>query len=352
MTFSTGHALIIGVGQYQHMSKYNVPIAARDAAAVAETLKNPAICGYPEGNVTLLTDQAATRAAILSTLDVLSTHLDAESTLFLFFVGHGVYGTDGNYHLTTHDSQLQGSRIVPDTGVSETELLEHLRQIKTKRMLLVINACHSGNLSPSFDIGDDTLDSQPPPTKLADALLSTGEGRITITACRPEQKSWIGSGNLSIFTKAVVDGLKGGTPNNRGYISAFGLYEHVYHESKDAAEEIGQEQEPELTVLKGVGPFPVALYRGASQVGAFDAEETLPAETAVREVSPEKSQRAYKRYTATLTGDGAIAQGDGAKAVGAGGRLLDISGKVSGNVIFGDNVRYVGENKGSVKDEE
>ncbi len=352
MTFSSGHALIIGVGQYQHMSKYNVPIAASDALAVAETLKNPSICGYPEGNVTLLTDQAATRAAILSTLDVLSASLDAKSTLFLFYVAHGVYGTDGNYYLTTHDSQLSGCRLVPETGISESELLGSLRQIQTKRMLLVINACHSGNLSPSFDIDDEGLESLPPPTKLADAVLSTGEGRITITACRPEQKSWIGSGSLSIFTKALVDGLKGGAPNNRGYISAFGLYEYVYHESKDAAEEIGQAQEPELTVLKGVGPFPVALYRGASQTGAFEAEESLPDETAVREVSPEKSQRAYKRYTATLIGGGAIAQGDGAKAVGAGGRLLEISGKVSGNVIFGDNVRYVGENKGSVKDEE
>ncbi len=343
MTFSSGHALIVGVGRYQYMSKYNVPIAASDAAAIAETLKNPSICGYPEGNVTLLTDQAATRAAILSTLDVLSAHLDAESTLFLFFVGHGVYGTDGNYYLTTHDSRLQAGRVQPETGISESELLACLRQIKTKRMLLVINACHSGNLSPSFDIGDDELDSQSPPQKLAEALLSTGEGRITITACRPEQKSWIGSGSLSIFSKAVVDGLKGGAPNNRGYISAFGLYEHVYFEAKEAAGEIGQEQEPELTVLKGVGPFPVALYRGASQTGAFDAEESLPAGTAVREVSPEKSQRAYKRYSAALTGDGAIAQGDGAKAVGAGGIMIEgdinISGDVNRNIVIGNNNR-------------
>jgi hypothetical protein len=343
MTFSNGHALIIGVGQYQHMSKYNVPIAARDAAAVAETLQNPSICGYPAGQVILLTDQDATRAAILSALEILSARMDAESTLFLFFVGHGVYGTDGNYYLTTHDSQLQGKQVAAGTGVSDAELLEKLRQIKAKRMLLVINACHSGALSPSFDIGDEELDSQAPPQKLADAVLSTGEGRITITACRPEQKSWIGGGSLSIFTKAVVDGLNGGAPNNRGYISAFGLYEHVYHESREAAEEIGQEQEPELTVLKGVGPFPVALYRCASQTGAFDAEESLPADTAVRQVSPEKSQRVYQLYKATLAGDGAIAQGDGAKAVGAGGTLIEggvnVSGDVSGNIVIGNNNR-------------
>jgi hypothetical protein len=352
MSFTNGYALVIGVGKYQYMSNYNVPIAAKDAAAVAETLQTPAICGYPADQVILLTDQAATRAALLSALETLAAKMDADSTLFLFFVGHGVYGSDGNYYLTTHDSQLQGKQVLAGTGVSDAELLDKLRQIKAKRMLLVINACHSGELSPSFDIGNESLDSQPPPQKLAEAVLSTGEGRITITACRPEQKSWIGPGNLSIFTRAVVEGLKGGAPNNRGYISAFGLYEHVYYEAKEGAEELGQEQEPELTVLKGIGPFPVALYRGASQPGTFDVDESLPGEAAVRQVSPEKSQRVYQRYTATLTGDGAIAQGDGAKAVGKGGKLLDISGKVGGHVIFGDGVRFVGDNKGTVKDEE
>ena len=238
---------------------------------------------------------------------------------------------------------MQGKQVLAGTGVSDAELLDKLRQIKARRMLLVINACHSGELSPNLDIGDESLDSQPPPQKLADAVLSTGEGRITITACRPEQKSWIGGGSLSIFTKAVVDGLKGGAPNNRGYISAFGLYEHVYYEAKEGAEELGQEQEPELTVLKGIGPFPVALYRGASQLGTFDVDESLPQETAVRQVSPEKSQRVYQRYTATLTGDGAIAQGDGAKAVGKGGILIDgninVSGDVSGNFVIGNNNR-------------
>ena len=43
MSFTNGYALVIGVGKYQHMSKYNVPIAAKDAAAVAETLKTPTI---------------------------------------------------------------------------------------------------------------------------------------------------------------------------------------------------------------------------------------------------------------------------------------------------------------------
>lgn len=341
MPFPTGHALIIGVGEYQYMSRHNVPVAARDAEAVRAVLQNPSLCGYPSTQVTLLTNAAATRAAILSALDGLAARLDESSTLFLFFVGHGVYGTDGNYYLTTHDTILDGKQVKAGTGVSENELIQKLKNIRAKRLLMIINACHSGQLSPSFDVENDAFSSEAPPQKLAEAALSTGEGRITITACRPEQKSWIGRDKLSIFSGAVVSGLKGdGLPNRNGYISAYGLYEHVYFSAKDAAEELGEIQEPELTVLKGVGPFPVALYHGATKPGDFDISEPVPANTAVREVKVGTSQRTFNAY---LDGGGAIAQGDGAVAVGT--RSVHIGGNSNGNVIItGDHNQVKGGN--------
>jgi hypothetical protein len=332
MTFTSGYALIIGVGKYQFIGQHNVPIAAADAESVCAVLEDPARCCYLTTQVTRLTNEFATRQAILTELDTLAKTLNTDCTLFFFFVGHGIYGVDGNYYLTTHDTRLLGGQVVAGTGISEIDLLDKLRQIKAKRMLLVINSCHSGELSPNFDLGD-SFNSEPPPQKLTDALLSTGEGRITITACRSGQSSWIGGGNLSIFTDALVRGLKGEAPNNHGYISAFGLYEYLFHEAKEAAEKLGQIQEPELTVIKGVGPFPVALYHGAGEPGSFNVTEPAPTQTALREVSPEKSQRSFKRYSAVLNGDGAIAQGIGAIAVGKGGIYI---GGNAGDVNAGE----------------
>ena len=337
MSFTSGHALIIGIGQYQYLPKLAVPIAARDAVAVGATLRDPARCAYPPAQVTLLNDGAATRQALLDALDALAARLKPEETLFLFFVGHGAYGTDGNYYLMTHDSRLQDKQVIAGTGVSEAELLGKLRALRAKRMLLVVNSCHSGELSPNFgpeDTEEAAFEGEPPPAKLSEALLATGEGRITITACRPGQKSWIGSGDLSLFSQALVDGLQGAAPNSHGYVSAFGLYEYLYFEAKEAAAALGKEQEPELTVIKGIGPFPVALYNGANQPGDFDASASVPDGTAVRQISAEKSQRSYNQYQATLNGDGAIAQGPGAKAVGKGGILIE--GDVHGNITLGD----------------
>lgn len=298
------------------MDRHDVPIAATDAEAVAAALKDPAVCGYPSEQVTLLTDAAATREAVLSALAGLSARLTAESTLLVFYVGHGVYGTEGTYNLSTHDSELKGARLKEGTGVSDAELIAALRAIKAARVLLLFNSCHSGELAPSFAPGE-SLDVAAPPEEVRTALLSTGEGRITITACQSDQLSWAGRGALSIFTQAVVSGFRGGAPNNNGYISAFGLYEYVYFAAREAAAALNKVQESVLTVIKGVGPFPVALFRGASEPGAFNAAEPAPAETAVHEVSAETSRRMGGRYkinTVTIGGsvtDSIVFSGDG-----------------------------------------
>lgn len=54
MAFSQGHALIIGVGKYQHIFNADVPIALDDAKAVArvEILIEGPLMGYVIGSGT------------------------------------------------------------------------------------------------------------------------------------------------------------------------------------------------------------------------------------------------------------------------------------------------------------
>jgi hypothetical protein len=285
--FSQGHALLIGVGSYTYKPQLNIPISVADAKKVAETLQNPQICGYPEKQITTLHDETATRESVLTSLSALAESANPSDTVFFFYCGHGDYGLDGLYYLTTSDTQVESHKVVPGTGVAEQELIEKIRAIRAKGILMVFNACHSGEISPALG-GEgevETLGSVQPPARLTNELLASGRGKIIISACRPDQLSYIGKGALSIFSQAVVDGLsgKGGVPNNSGYISAYGLYTHIYDQVFNRAKDIGHIQEPELTVLQGVGPFPVALYSGGESLGVFDPElETLPPETRPR----------------------------------------------------------------------
>jgi hypothetical protein len=314
MAFSQGHALTIGVGSYAHAPGRNVPGTAVDAHAVASTVQNPAFCGYPASQITLLCDADASRDHILAGLAAL-TETSPDDTVLLFYSGHGEFASDGSYVLSTHDTQWHGERVRSGSGIGHIELLKYLQAIPAQRVLLVFNACHAGLLSP-------TLGNQPPrpghplPSQTAQALLATGSGRIIISACRENQYSFVGLGEQTLFGQALAEGLRGGGEvfNRNGYISAFDLYTHLYYALEDAVprdvpqhirDRYGSRQEPELTVLKGVGPFAVALYRGATSADPFPADHALPDDVTIRELSESRSRRALESILGT-----AIVQGD------------------------------------------
>lgn len=326
MSFSQGHALIIGVGRYPLITGADVPIAVDDARAVEQVIKDSRFCGYPETQVEFLSDERATHAGILAALDRLAQRSSERDTALVFYCGHGARGTDGNFYLVSYDAEARAGRVVPGSGVNEAELLEKLRSLKTQRSLLIFNTCYSGNISPTLGPGELEVETSSLSEDTSAGLLGTGSGRIIITASRETQKSYIGTGKLSIFTQALVDGLHGrGVGNHAGYISAYNLYETIYW----SVTEKTQNQEPELTVLKGIGPFAVALYKGASTPGRFDESLPVPETPAVHQVKHEKAQRSYNQILQIH--DGAAATGLGAKAVGKDGILIE--GNVSGDVI-------------------
>ncbi|HEX2514823.1 MAG TPA: choice-of-anchor D domain-containing protein [Chloroflexota bacterium] len=305
MAFTRGHALLIGVGTYRHDPPMDVPVTVRDAKAVAGVLADPRSCGYPTEQVELLHDAGATRDGVLAALDAFAGRTAVEDTAVVFYCGHGAFGDDGQYHLTTHDTQFVGKRkrVASGTGVSQQELLARVKALPVRRALLVFNACHSGAVSPTLSPTPAVPEAEPEalaaaslPTAAAEALLGTGEGRVIVTACREDQVSFIGGGPLTVFTQALVDSLRGqGVPNRGGLISAFDLYTAVYESVSEAVRtRYGREQEPELTVQKGVGPMAVALYGGAEAPGAFDAPAEPAQGPGVRTVTPERAGRQFR----------------------------------------------------------
>ncbi|NJO07291.1 MAG: caspase family protein [Chloroflexaceae bacterium] len=356
-TFPHGHALLIGIGTYAYERHMNLPTTAADAEALAAVLRDPHYCGYPPGQVTLCTHLSATREDVLNSLDELAKRVQPGDTVLLFYSGHGDYGSDGTYYLTTHDTKVEQRKVVPGTGVSQQELLERLRKIQAKCMLLLFNACHSGNISPVLGPADtpETL-GVPVPEQTASALLATGSGRIIITACREQQVSYVGWGQQTFFTLALLAALRGEDIYSRaGYISAFDLYTALYENvTRTVEREVSAaqrqrygngRQEPELTVLKGVGPFAVALYQGSSVgSGVLGGGSSLPNLPTVRQVDAADAQRAYNqiqsgRDTNIAGRDNIITNigGDQINAQESQGFINRPSGPVSQH--FGDRVR-------------
>lgn len=344
MAFDKGYALLIGVGTYMNAPELNVPVTTADADLVALVLGDPQFCGYPNNQVTLLRDGQATRAGILQALDSLAAHATKDDTVVLFYSGHGHYGEDGAYYLTTNDMQLTATRKVADgTAVRQEELLSRIQKLQAERVLLIFNACHSGEISPTLAADAQPFTGAPLPAPTAAALLSTGSGRVIITACRENQFAYLGDGANTIFVQALADGLRGqGVSSQRGFISVFDLYTQLYFAVTETVQSTipvatrqrySLTQEPELTVLKGVGPFAVALYQGArATLGDFSAPGQPGAGTAVREVSQADSR-------AMLDKLGNIQQTQtGGINFGVGNSIGQMGDVVAGDKIGGDKV--------------
>jgi hypothetical protein len=350
MAFDKGHALLIGVGTYANAPQLNVPVTTADAEQVAMVLADSRFCGYPAGQVTLLRDGQATRAGILQALENLAARAAKDDTVLLFYSGHGHYGEDGTYYLTTTDMQLTTNGKVADkTAVREDELLAALQRIQAERMLLIFNACHSGEISPTLAAEEKPFTGATLPAPTAAALLSTGSGRVIITACRDKQFAYLGDGNNTIFVQALVDGLRGqGVSSQRGFISAFDLYTRLYFAVTETVQNTIPEatrlrysptQEPELTVLKGVGPFAVALYQGASAtLGEFSAPSEPGAGTATRAVEPAESRAAFEKLSNIHIEHIDQSGQSGGISFGAGNTIGSIGDIVAGDKIGGDKV--------------
>ncbi|NJP11537.1 MAG: caspase family protein [Leptolyngbyaceae cyanobacterium RU_5_1] len=312
MAFDTGYALVIGVSSYQHTPAMNVPITVEDAQEVAAVLSDRRYCGYPEQQVTLLHDTTATRQNIEAALDQFAATVKESDTFLLFYSGHGDYGDDG-YYLTTYETEFNAGKVVTGSGIHEKTLLEKIKAIKAKRMFLIFNACHSGEISPDSLSGSSDSIGHSLPDRTATALLGTGEGRVIITACRETQRSYfLKTAAMTFFAQAVADGLRGrDIVNRRGYISIFDLYEYVFasvsSEVKQRFGALGFAQEPELTIQKGIGAMAIALHRGQAPDGELDNQDLPPTLSgAVREVEPIDCQQALQQILNgefTVSGD-------------------------------------------------
>lgn len=335
MSFSNGHALVVGVGHFKHHSNLDVPVTVADANAVAGILANERYCGYPAGQVIFLSGETATKKGLKLGLQQLADAASEEDTVFIFLCSHGVFGTDGQWYFTTHDVRMQGDRVVAGSALSEQDLIGALGQIKAQRVFVVFNACFSGAVSPTLSAESPEIESQGPTSTTNNAILGSGKGRIIITASGEDQFSFFAHGEEhTIFTGALVEALEGqGVGNKNGFVSAFDLYEHVFETVSERVDELYKKvQHPELTILKGIGSFAVSLYRGASTLGQFEPEDPDREYGQVREISERKAQRAFTNIL-----------GDGAQQFNVGGDMTIGGDNIMGDRIGGNQINIQGD---------
>lgn len=277
-TFQSGRALVIGVGEYKSLSALG-PEPVNDAEELAKILVSANHCGYPRDNVQVLINADANRSAITNGLKRLAANARDSDTVIVYFSGHGaqrVSGPDIGTYLCPPEFDSYRPR---ETGIESEELSDLLKQIPAERLLVLIDACHSGAAARLKGSVEDVTKWVFGGPKLE--ALAVGKGRVIISASAANEESLIlGIHRNSLFTHFLLEGLKGGVRDSSdGLIRVLDLFQYVAKQVQSAR----STQHPELTTHTQDN-FPVALRKGgrlkservASTIGfAYDPADLL-----------------------------------------------------------------------------
>lgn len=248
------HALVIGVSRYQHIR----PLPeVQDAPDVAMALTDVALAGYPPANVCALLDATATRAAILVELEKLEKRTTIDSTVVVYFSGHGGRierdGREVCYLLPVDTESGDG---LERTAISGDELSVRLRALPAARVTVILDCCRAAGIAEPKDV----VALMPKLTPLALAPLAQGRGRAVLAASRSDGFAYVKPGQRNgVFTRHLLDGLRGAAEGTGGVIRIFDLYHYV---QQRVVAEMGAQQ----TVFKSEleDNYPIALYRGGA----------------------------------------------------------------------------------------
>lgn len=258
------HALLIGVGDYTHPRFANLPATVRDVQALADILTDSTRCGYPSDNVQVLTGKQATADNIRNALRVLAHSTTLESTVLVYFSGHGGRAwNDGQWHTYLCPREADAGSLA-QTAISGDEFSALLSAVPSRKLLVMLDACHAAG-SAHFKSPDGVMVWKAGLPEKYYEVLAQGAGRVIIASSREDQFSYVRpQGDLSLFTYHLVQALQG-----RAAVRGDGLIHvlDVFHYINESVHDDEPRQTPILKVRDLDLNFPIALAPGEKSPG-------------------------------------------------------------------------------------
>ncbi len=231
-------ALLIANSEYLDEHFAPLPAAAADATALAGVLEDPAIGGFsvdPKINIGQRTTMRLVESFFASA--------KSDDLLVLHMSLHGWKDLRNRLFFVAHDTEraYPGSTAIPAEFVSD-----HMGQSRCRQIVLLLDCCYSGAFAANMlrRAGQSDVDIAAP---------FAGAGRVVVTASTALQYAHEGDvlssmekAQPSVFTAAVVDGLRSGAADldGDGLISVDELYDYVHEQVRLRM----QEQTPTMSV--------------------------------------------------------------------------------------------------------
>jgi Tfp pilus assembly protein PilF/uncharacterized caspase-like protein len=199
------YALIVGVSNYESFGIKKLRFSTKDAQNFNDYLLSKAGGSVPEENIRLLLDSAASFAAIYKELKWLIRKAKKNDLVYFYFSGHGDMENTTIYKLGFLLAQNTPRTNYINNALRIEDLNYYANTLSTKneaKVILITDACHSGNLAGNDFRGNQLVGEQ---------LRAVENNEIRITSCGPDELSaenaeW-GNGS-GVFSYYLLNGLK------------------------------------------------------------------------------------------------------------------------------------------------
>ena len=221
-TLDNAYAILIGVGA-------DLPASVRDAKAIKRILADKELAGYKKENITLLVNKDVTAKNILKAFDDLISKINEDSSVVLFYSGHGGTYTDNDIielegkgaPLKPEEENESHYYFVPNdfdpkkfrkTWLLATDLKNKIRSLRTRRLIFFLDCCHAEGMTMAgpelkTTVLNENLEN---PVGLMQRI-DDGAGMSILSSCRAKELSWIipEEAKNSLFTKSLLEVLQG-----------------------------------------------------------------------------------------------------------------------------------------------
>jgi WD40 repeat protein len=266
----TAYILAVGINNYSN-SRYNLKYAVADARDFAAEVKRQQelLKRYTRVEVTSLSDTEATKANITQTLTELGSHVQPEDAVIIFFAGHGT-AHGKQFYLIPHDLGYQGRRdklseaslqTILAHSISDRELEKLFEGIDAGQLLLVIDACNSGQALEAEEKRRGPMNSK------GLAQLAYEKGMYVLTAAQSYQAAQEAAkfGHGFLTYALVEDGLKKGAADREPKDRLINLREWLNYATEQVPK---MQEENSLDALRGRSRYVVFVGDGSQSKGA------------------------------------------------------------------------------------
>ncbi|MEO8648003.1 MAG: caspase family protein [Acidobacteriota bacterium] len=221
----------IGIGKYSN-HYFDLNYVAADASHFADIVKKAQAEIDPNTAVTVLPllDEQATKQNILDAIRRLGstnaaeggekTGIQPEDSVFIYFSGHGL-SVEDRFYMIPHDMGYSGPRSgvlqpaalsqIKSHGISDLELEEAFRGVDAKNLLLIIDACNSGQALETVETRFGPMNSR------GLAQFAYEKGMYILAASQGDEIAYVSADRKrSYLTYALLDdALKGTVADTR-----------------------------------------------------------------------------------------------------------------------------------------